>query len=352
MRKNNTVTKMTDKEDLSVLAEEIVSALSFPIIVFNNDMEISFSSASALALWGAQKNLLNIFSPTHPVIDAIEKCRKTGHAVTLYDISTGKGKASTILCTPMKEKFLLCLVPKPEMIGEDSFGHVQASLRPTQMMARMLAHEIKNPLAGIQAAAQILLKSETAPDSRELLSLITEETARISRLVDKADIFGGAVSSCHRLLNLHEIMPQINAYIRASFPEITVVEQYDPSLPEIEADKDLLTQSILNIVLNAAEALAKKITLRTRFDMAAPFHPQHHKKLSLVLEIENDGEAINPEVAGRMFEPCYTTKPQGKGLGLAIVAKIISDHGAIAEVASRNGNTVMRLRFPVPTGQA
>lgn len=345
--KNFNIKKEAEQVGQVPFTAEILAALPVAVIAFNDTLDIVYANDSATMLWGKKKNLREIFSDTHTLFETVQKCVQTAQSFTLHDAQVTVEKSGHVHFAPIQNAYILCVTIQNENIRPDPYEKMQSAMRPAQMMARMLAHEIKNPLAGIRAAAQILLKTENTVKARELLTLIASETERINRLTDKTDIFAD-VGAC-ALLNLHAITAHAANHIKATFPAITLEEFYDPSLPAITGHADSLTQAVLNMVCNAADAGASRITIRSRFDVAAPYHATLQCKLPVVLEIEDNGTGIAADILPHVFEPCYTTKPQGQGLGLAIVAKIAADHNGVAEAQSDKGKTVLRLRFPVGT---
>lgn len=214
------------------------------------------------------------------------------------------------------------LKPKPE--------------RSSALMAAMLAHEVKNPLAGIRGAAQ-LLRQQANDNDRPLTDLICREVDRINSLLQKIELFSSEPNICNQSINIHEILQYVRELAGKGFaPGLTLESNYDPSLPDVRGDRELLIQLFLNLLTNASEALANHpgghITLRTRYQINNKFLiPGVNQLVSLpiCIEIEDNGGGIDPELRSSIFEPFITSKSGGKGLGLAIVAKIVADHGGI-----------------------
>jgi two-component system nitrogen regulation sensor histidine kinase GlnL len=221
-------------------------------------------------------------------------------------------------------------------------------------MAAILAHEVKNPLSGIRGAAQLLENSVTEPD-RELAVLIREEADRIHALVDRMEMFGekpverGAV-------NIHRVLEHVRRLAQTGFAaDMRVTELYDPSLPPVWGNRDQLVQVFLNLVKNAAEAVSDapevgEITLTTAYQpgmrVVAP-GDGGRVNVPLVVTVRDNGPGIRPEIEKNLFDPFVSTKAGGSGLGLALVAKIIGDHGGLIEVDSREGRTEFRVFLPL-----
>jgi two-component system nitrogen regulation sensor histidine kinase GlnL len=219
-------------------------------------------------------------------------------------------------------------------------------------MAEMLAHEIKNPLAGITGAAQLLSMGISAED-RELTDLIVEETRRIVKLLEQVEQFGNLRPPELRSVNLHDALDRARKSALVGFAaNMTIVEDYDPSLPATLADPDQLMQVFLNLIKNAAEAAGSQggtIRLHTFYDLSLRLRKKDGpgKTVPLQIEIIDDGPGIRPEIAEHIFEPFVSGRENGTGLGLALVSKIIADHGGWIAVDSVPGRTVFRVSLPV-----
>ena len=206
-------------------------------------------------------------------------------------------------------------------------------------MATMLAHEIKNPLAGIRGAAQ-LLEPTLNSDDRALARLICEETDRIRDLVDQMEVFSDERPLEKSPVNIHAVLERVKRLTTASMGQgVSVREDYDPSLPPVLGNKDQLVQVFLNLAKNAAEAIqnngeAGEILLTTAFRPGIRLTvPGTSERITLPLEVcvHDTGPGVPEELRPNIFDPFVTTKPGGKGLGLALVAKIVRDHGGIIE---------------------
>ena len=231
---------------------------------------------------------------------------------------------------------------------------VKTAARSAIGMAEMLAHEIKNPLAGIRGAAQ-LIALNAPPEDREMAEMIVSESRRIVALLDQVERFGDTSAPNLTSVNVHDILEQVRRSAGAGFArDVVLVTEYDPSLPMALADADQLMQVCLNLVKNAAEAMAPHaggtIRLRTAYDMTGRLAPSTDwpggRALPLQIEIEDDGPGLPPAIADQVFEPFVSGRENGTGLGLALVSKIVTDHGAGLRVDSRPGRTVFRISLP------
>jgi len=227
-----------------------------------------------------------------------------------------------------------------------------ASAGPAPPMARTLAHEIRNPLAGIRAAAQLIGK-DAGSDTRMLTDMICKEADRIRRLTDRLDALDDLGPPTLSRVNIHEVLGRARTVVAASFDDVTVVESYDPSLPEVDGDMDQLIQVFLNIAKNAAEAVRDRsggvVTLSTRYRPGVRIRNARGgaARSQLEVAITDNGPGLASAIAGRVFEPFATTKSTGVGLGLAVAAEIVARHEGRIEVESKPGRTVFRVLLPI-----
>jgi two-component system nitrogen regulation sensor histidine kinase GlnL len=223
-------------------------------------------------------------------------------------------------------------------------------------MAGILAHEVKNPLSGIRGAAQLLEQNASDAD-RELTRLICDEADRIVALVDRMDAFSDARPIERTAVNIHEVLERARKVAQTGFGRhVRFLEEYDPSLPPVLGHRDLLVQVFLNLVKNAAEAapaVGGEITLTTAYQhgirLAVP-GSQRRVHLPLVVSVADNGDGIPEDLRAHLFDPFVTTKRNGTGLGLALVAKVIGDHGGVIEFDSQPRRTVFRVYLPTASG--
>ena len=247
---------------------------------------------------------------------------------------------------------LLSIQPRHSETRLDQGQTMRSSVRSAIGMAEMLAHEIKNPLAGITGAAQ-LLAMELDAENTEMTDLIVAESRRIVALLDQVEQFGNLQPPNRVAVNVHDFLERARTSAELGFAaDCTIRLDYDPSLPSTNVDSDQMIQVILNLLKNAAEAAGPKggtLTIRTFFDQGLRRRDADGQASTLPIQVEiiDDGPGLPADLAGDIFEPFVSGRENGTGLGLALVSKIISDHRAWIGVTSEPGHTVFRLSLPL-----
>jgi two-component system nitrogen regulation sensor histidine kinase GlnL len=231
--------------------------------------------------------------------------------------------------------------------------------RSVTAMSAVLAHEVKNPLSGIRGAAQLLEQSVPETD-RELTRLICDEADRVCALVDRMGMIGDSAPLNRTPVNIHEVLHKVRLSAEAGFAShVRITEVYDPSLPPVLGNADELVQVFLNLVKNAAEAVPAKggeIVLSTAFQLGLRMSNRGNGRngraiqLPLVVSVQDNGSGIPEDVAPHLFDPFVTTKANGTGLGLALVAKVVDAHGGVIEFDSQPRRTVFRVMLPIMDG--
>ncbi|SEW18148.1 two-component system, NtrC family, nitrogen regulation sensor histidine kinase GlnL [Aliiroseovarius sediminilitoris] len=257
------------------------------------------------------------------------------------------------LTTPGGDKNHVLILLQPRN-GAEHLGWVQGSqvaARQAIGMAEMLAHEIKNPLAGITGAAQLLSMSLSSED-RELTDLIVAESRRVVALLDQVEQFGDLRPPACAPVNIHDILDRARATAQIGFaPGMVISEAYDPSLPDVWVDGDQIQQVFLNLLKNAAQACKGegKIEIHTYYEAGLRLHLPEGGQASLPLQVEviDNGPGLPADIADHVFDPFVSGHENGTGLGLALVSKILTDHGALISVDSRPGRTAFRISLPV-----
>jgi two-component system nitrogen regulation sensor histidine kinase GlnL len=281
---------------------------------------------------------------------ALESIRLTQNNIAIEGPGFSVGRAD-FYATPVEEPRGAALVFVPRAAPRSD-----AVERTAPPIARTLAHEIRNPLAGIRAAAQLIGK-DVGPDMRVLTEMICAETDRIRRLTDRIDALDELTPPRLEPVNVHEALDRAQTVIAASFPAVVIEKVYDPSLPDLRGDMDQLIQVFLNIVKNAAEALRGRadgrITLVTRYRPGVRVRTGvGAARAQMEIAIVDNGPGLPPAIAGHVFEPFATTKQDGAGLGLAVAAEIVARHDGRIEVESRPGRTAFRVLLPLAEDRA
>jgi two-component system nitrogen regulation sensor histidine kinase GlnL len=315
---------------------------------------------SAAAVIGRQ--LTEVVDADSPLLTLIEQVRKAGTGVSEYDVSLDGPRMGLRLMSidvvPIVEMADCVTVALHERTIAERIDRQlthRGAARSMTAMAAMLAHELKNPLSGIRGAAQLLERGALAADA-ELTRLIRDEADRIVGLVDRMGMFTDDRPIERYAVNIHRVLERVRRVSENGFAgACRFVELYDPSLPPVLGNRDLLIQLFLNLVKNAAEATQGGdgvITLTTRYQhgvrLAAP-GAGTRLHLPLVVSVEDNGAGIPEDVRPHLFDPFVTTKANGKGLGLALAAKIVGDHGAVIEFTSEPRRTVFSVMLPAAT---
>ncbi|MCL3883656.1 ATP-binding protein [Marivita sp. GX14005] len=341
--------------------EAIWSALPAPVIVIDaadrivdlNPAAEGFMNQSARALRG--EPVWDRLAVDAPLESGLERARRLGTPLFVNDVDIGTGSSAPVQCTlhiaPLQGgqgRMLLLIAARDFALRAQPSA---SSARSAIGMAEMLAHEIKNPLAGITGAAQLLGMSLGAQD-RELTDLIVAETRRIVTLLDRVEQFGNRAGAQLVPTNLHDVLDRAARSAALGLgAHMRIEKAYDPSLPPALADPDQMLQVAQNLIHNAADAAGRAggtITLRTYYEQSYNKRPIGASGQSLPLQIEviDDGPGLPSEIAADIFAPFVSGRENGTGLGLALVSKIIADHDGWIAVDSRPGRTAFRISLP------
>ncbi|MEZ5675299.1 two-component system, NtrC family, nitrogen regulation sensor histidine kinase GlnL [Thalassovita litoralis] len=299
-----------------------------------------------------------------PLEEAFLRARESNTPLFVNDVDVGTGERAPLHCNlqiaPMQgmEGHMLFLISPRELAGRMTQNHsVKSAAKSAIGMAEMLAHEIKNPLAGITGAAQLLSMNLT-PEDQELTDLIVAESRRIVKLLEQVEQFGNLTAPERKPVNLHDVLDRARRSALLGFgAHMKIIEDYDPSLPLAYGDPDQLLQVILNLLKNASEAADKSggtIRLHTFYEHSFRLRRSDGTGQALPLQIEiiDDGPGLPEDIKGDIFDPFVSGRENGTGLGLALVSKIISDHDGWISVNSVPGRTVFKISLPmVPEGK-
>lgn len=354
---------------LDPLEVQALNVLPMPVLVVGDNRSLLYANAAAEDMFQSSAVVLkrqridDILAFGSPVLALVEEVQRRGASVTEYRLDLGSPRLAgervvDVFASPLPSQGdAVVLMLQERTIAEKMDRQLthRGAARSITALGAMLAHEIKNPLSGIRGAAQLLEAS--VPDSDRILTqLICDETDRIVKLVERVELFGDERPSERDAVNVHDVLDHVKRLAQSGFARhIRFNETYDPSLPPVAGNRDQLVQVLLNLVKNAAEAIGEsaidgEITLTTAYRPGIRMqHAGSTGRIALPLEIgiRDNGPGVPADLLPHLFDPFVTTKAQGSGLGLALVAKVIGDHGGIVECESVPRRTTFRILLPL-----
>ncbi len=364
------MTNMAAMETPGLAAANVLNSVDQAVLVAGDGDCIKFVNHAAELFFGGSAAVLigrplSAFIPEDsPLFLALEHVRRTGASVSDPEVvftspriarESGGEKRASLRASPMAgspDDVVVTLVGQSFAQTIDRQLMHRKSARSIAAMAAMLAHEVKNPLSGIRGAAQ-LLGGKVGDQDRPLADLICGETDRIVAMIDRMESFGDAGLAPREAVNIHQVLGHVQQLATQGFAAgVRFREEYDPSLPAVFGNRSQLIQVFLNLVKNAAEAVPKntgEIILRTRYSPGLYITgPGQAGKVSLPLtvSVQDNGPGVPEELGPQLFDPFVTTKTGGSGLGLALVAKIISSHGGVVDIINRPRRTEFRVLLP------
>ena len=362
-------TTFTSPQTLSFAAHaSLLDALPNPLLAIDRTSRIVYANASAEDFFKASAAMLarlkieDVIPPTSPLHELLSKTRDSLQSFNEYGVYAGTPRTGGERLVDVQSANvhdapgLVILTIHPRSVAQklDQQLSQRTGIRAVTGLASTLAHEIKNPLSGIRGAAQLLAPGLASSD-RELAELIQSEADRIRDLVDEMEVFSDDRPVRRAPVNIHEVLEHVKQVARLGFAgEVRIIENYDPSLPNVAGERGKLIQLFLNLVKNAAEALRDReggeILLATAYRPGVRLAlPGSNEKVALPLEVmvQDNGPGIPERLRPYLFDPFVSTKLNGKGLGLAVVAKIVRDHGGIVECDVASRNTTFRILLPM-----
>ncbi|WP_299494193.1 nitrogen regulation protein NR(II) [uncultured Shewanella sp.] len=342
-------------------SHRLLNHLVTAIVVIDHELHLLYANTAAKQLFKISHNRLFEHALTEhyksigidPQLWRNAINNHQGLTINSVSLTTLDGKQHTldISLSPIEEEKSAALL-ELRLVDQQQRIHQQlsqdAQQQAAQFLVRNLAHEIKNPLAGIRGAAQLLSRELVGSTQNDFTDLIIEQADRLRNLVDR--LLGPQRPSEHGIFNIHEIIQKVLSLIAITLPEnIHIQQDYDPSIPNLKMDSEQLQQALLNIVQNAVQALQGKpgkITLQTRTQHQVTIG-NHRHKLVLALSVTDNGPGINPDLIDTLFYPMVTDKENGSGLGLSIAHNIARLHGGRIDCHSSQSGTQFILLLPV-----
>ncbi len=342
---------------------QILENLTTAVLLFDEELKLSYANPAAEMLLSVSAKRIQgcdfgaiLSSPDNSLEPRVRKAFVTGHPYTERErqVIVNDKRPMTVDCTitplagPGARRWLLLeMVRLDRQLRILEEEHLLIQQEATRMMVRGMAHEIKNPLGGLRGAAQLLEKELSDESLKEYTRIIIGEADRLHKLVDR--MLGPNNMPNMQDVSIHEIMEHVrNLLLAEAPPEIQIGTDYDPSIPSIYADRDLLVQAVLNVMRNALQALPQRgeIMLTTRI-MRQFTIGKHRHRLVVKIDITDNGPGIPEEILQKIFYPLVSGNEQGTGLGLSIAQSLINQHKGIIECESQPGRTTFRILLPV-----
>jgi len=351
----------------SIKATNILDHLNCGIICLSDELRINQLNTTAEVFFDAsEKTLINkpfsdLFDPNseNTILDSLLFCLQNNHQTTEHEailtLANHKIVTTDYSIHPIFEdkqlKLLIEIKPIDRHLEIARDGQRINQQIASQQLARGMAHEIKNPLGGIRGAAQLLEDEITNPALKEYTDVIIREVDRLQTLLN--NMLGPNRKIVKQKMNILEALEHVRSLILAEFPHVAVIRDYDPSIPEIQADKSQLIQAFLNIARNAAQSFdCMKTDSNNRIIIKTRINRQHtigHKRYRQIVQVDiiDNGPGVDSEVIDNIFLPMVTNKPDGSGLGLPIAQQIIFGHDGIIQCQSKPQNTVFTTLLPL-----
>lgn len=348
-----------------VALQTILNALPHPILLLDGDDGVSYANPGAEQFFATgvtqlcRSHLSDLLPFGSPAQSLVNEARQNAAVISEYGLDLGTPRlgarlvdvtASPVIETP--DCIVLTLRENSIASKMDRQLTHRGAARSVTGMAAMLAHEVKNPLSGIRGAAQ-LLEQNAGDEDRVLTRLICDETDRIVGIVERMEMFSDGPTDLQPV-NIHRVLERVRQVAQSGFAQkISFQENYDPSIPPVLGNFDQLVQVFLNLVKNAAEAvpvMGGEISIGTAYRhglrLSVP-GSSNRMKLPIEITVHDNGPGVTDDIKPYLFDAFVTNKAHGSGLGLALVAKVVDDHGGVVECAEVAKGTQFRVMLPM-----
>jgi two-component system nitrogen regulation sensor histidine kinase GlnL len=333
----------------------LLESLNTAIVLLDADLRVLFLNSAAENLFAVSARQVqkaywpDIVGVSNGLVQRIHSAMEDLSPYTEHELEIQHSpNRKTVNCTvtPLAScQLLIEMFQVDQQIRVSRGEQLLVQQQAARELLRGLAHEIKNPLGGLRGAAQLLEQELGDPELREYTGVIIAEADRLRNLVDR--MLGPSNVPRKRSVNIHEILERVCSLVEAGeHRHLQIIREYDPSIPDINADPELLVQAILNIVLNAAQVGSNRVTIVTRVRRHMTIGHENFKLVALV-QVVDDGPGINPEMREKVFYPMVTGRAQGTGLGLSIAQSLVNEHGGLVECESRPGETTFTILLPL-----
>lgn len=351
----------THRQSAAAPPQRILDNLNTAVLLFARDLKLAYINPAGEMMFAVsaarlrKRRILEMFPTAENMAQALVEALSSGHPFTRREmpLRLSPEREITVDFTVLpisdgrrRRELLVELVQIDRQLRISREEQLLAQQSVTRELLRGLAHEVKNPLGGLRGAAQLLERELDDAGLKEYTQVIIGEADRLQKLVDR--ILGPNKPPHKAPVNVHELLEYVRQLLLAEHEGVRIERDYDPSIPNLFADRDLLVQAVLNIARNAVQAIgpAGRIALRTRVMRQFTIGHTRHR-LVLRLEIIDDGAGIPAEMVERIFYPMVSGRPHGTGLGLSIAQSLVQQHQGIIECESRPGHTVFSILLPV-----
>ncbi len=343
------------------LHQRILDNLSLAVMLFKPDLTLIYANPAAEMLLGVSVNRL-VGLPFEEMVKAeaslkqqLVEAVETNHPFSRHELAVRLMNENDITVDitvnilqsgDAEKQVLLEMEPIDRILRIAREDAIVAQQATAQDLIRGLAHEIKNPLGGLRGAAQLLERELESEDQKEYTKVIIDEADRLQKLVNR--LLGPSGMPRNSEINVHEAIEYVRGIVLNDKPDIQFVRDYDPSIPNIMGDQDLLVQAILNIANNAIEAMQGKgkLIIRTRIVRNFTIGPKR-RRLALRIDVIDEGPGIPEEIKDKIFFPMITGRAEGTGLGLSIAQRLVTQHSGLIECKSEPGKTIFSIYLPV-----